>query len=567
MKLKRAAGGGLKLKEARAQQVEDDKKFEEERKAEIATIEIEAPPLRDLGKVELKEPDDAIKAIVEVQDYARELKKRGDLHGEAMVKLSAGLKKAHERLLEADKFMREAQRIAPQRSSARADLGFLPAGARKQLYRTLATTNPSKLGYAAMFERSGITLPPHIAAFVKRGGADENTQARLLEWQAANDICVVTDMVLAANPESSYGSIPRPQRTKRLRVYRDFRQLSEEMREAAMDTATAGEGLEWVPTILSSQLKELINAELQLSQSFDWATMPGKVWDNPVEGADAIAYLVAEALDDPAAANAKPTASVPGTRKMTLTAVKLAARVVLSAESEEDLVIPAVPHVLARVARAIARGREKALVDGQKSGTIDTGDVPGATDVRAAWDGLRKAQKVVGASLEVDLSTLSAEGLANMRGVLKEYGQAPEDLVWTTGYSGMIRLLTLYDKATGGVPFVLFANQFGADNTMRRGVLMEMLGSPVVVSQFVREDLNASGIFDNVTLTKTILLLSNRRAFQGGERRSMTVRRNDTLKMETDQILVMGTWRGDFQKANFAGTQRFVALGKNIASY
>jgi hypothetical protein len=525
-------------------------------------------PIEDLARVEVVEPEDLIASVHKIRDYANTLKKRNELHSDAMVKLSNGLRFVHQKWMDAEKIIKANTRTMPRGNGQAPELSFVPEAKRKQLYRYLATTPPQDLGYASMFRAPAATVPAYLQSFLsKRYAVDENTQAKVLEWQAANDLCIVVDAVMAANPESAYGQMPRSQRIKRLKVYKDFKGLSEELREAAMDTATAGEGLEWVPTILSSQLRELIYAELVLAGYFDWSAMPGKIWDNPVEGADAIAFLVAEALDDPAAAAAKPTASVPGTRKMTLTAQKFGARVVLSWEAEEDLIIPAVPHAMMRVARAIARGREKALVDGQKSGTIDTADVPGTTDVRSAWDGLRKVQKLVGATLEVDLAVLSAEALANMKGVLKEYGQAPDEGLWVGGYSAFVRMLTLYDKTTGGAPFVLFANQLGAPTTFQRGTFAQLFGSPFVVSQFVREDLNASGIFDNVTVTKTILLYTNRRCFQGGERRAVTLRRANELKMETDQILLMATWRGDFQKVNYAGTQRFVALGKNIASY
>jgi len=162
---------------------------------------------------------------------------------------------------------------------------------------------------------------------------------------------------------------------------------------------------------------------------------------------------------------------------------------------------------------------------------------------------------------------LSAEVLAQMKGVLKEYGQMPDDGLWVSGYSGFIRLLTLYDKTSGGTPMLLTQDKMGAGATFPRGQLGLLYGSPFVVSQFMREDLNASGIYDNVTVTKTALLYANRRAFQGGERRATTVKRYDELKAETDQILVMGTYRAAFAPVNYAGTQRFVSLGRNIASF
>jgi len=532
----------------------------------LEDLDLEAltKPMDDLKTIEVKEPEDAIKALMDVRAYALELKKRGELQGEALVKLATGMKRADDMRIEQERRIK-LMRPAFADADGAADLSRLPARAKKSLYRYLMTTPPQFLGYTGALRQAG-AIPDYMASFYRSRGASEATQARVYELQALNDIVLLTDTILGANKEIAYSQMPRRERIKRLRVYKDFKALSEEVRESAMDTATAGEGLEWIPTILSSQLRTLINAELQLAGFFDWQTMPGPKWDLPVEGADAIAYKIVEALDDVAAAGAKPVASVPGTRKMSLVAVKAMARVVLSVEFTEDSVIDAVPHVLVRVARALARAREMAIVNGQPSGTIDTGDVPGATDARMLWDGLRKQAKV-SAITETNFGSVAPTValLAQMRGVLKEYGQNPADLVWITGYSGAVWLTTVTSASTN---FAWWANTYGPDNVMRTGTMFSVAGSPVVVSQFVREDLTlAGGIYDGVTTTGTILLLANRTCFQGGERRAARLRVLEELLAQTDQIVVLGSLRADFKKVDYAGTQRYVALGRAILSY
>lgn len=529
--------------------------------------------IKQPGQFQVVEPEDAIKAIHDIRDVATRLAKRGELAGGALVKLTAAVKTLDERMKQQATNEQRSKLVLPGSYGADGTVDLRSAALRLKpprrmdpLYFNLMANTPDELSFAARAVPKE-SLTPQLQMFLRRRGLNDATKAAVLEAQAINDAILIADLMLSSNPESQYAMMPRARRIRTLRIWQDWKGITEALRDSAMDTATAGEGTEWVPTILSSQLHTLIYAELALAGFFEWPTMPSKVWEHPVEGADAIAYLISEGLDDPAAAGAKPTASIAGTRKLTLTAKKFAARVVASVELTEDAAIDMAPHILTRVARAIARGREKAIVDGQLSGTIDTADVPGATDVRSAWDGLRKVQKLVGAALEVDAAVLSAEVLAQMKGVLKEYGQMPDDGLWVGGYSSFIRLLTLYDKTSGGTPMLLTQDKLGAGAVFPRGQLGLLYGSPFVVSQFVREDLNASGIYDNVTVTKTILLYANRRAFQGGERRATTVRRYDELKAETDQILVMGTYRAAFAPVNYAGTQRFVALGRNIASF
>lgn len=526
---------------------------------------------REPQPIEISEPPDAIKAIYDIRDVAVRLNKQGRLHGDAMKNLTTGVEAVVKRLNDQQETIARLTKRSPIISGEPGldlrNVAFrLKAPKRvNRAYFNLMALSPEELSYASMLDTRGTHLTPHLAAFARSRSLNEATKAVIYEAQMINDLIIIVDQFLARDPDSEYGNMSRGRRIRSLKLWRDWTRITEGLRDVAMDTATASEGTEWVPTILSSQLHELIYASLQVSNFFEFATMPSKIWDHPVEGADAVAFLMAEGLDDPA--TNKPTASLPATRKMTLTAQKLAARTVVSWELEEDSIISMVPYVLQRVARAIARAREHAMINGQKTGAIDTGDAPGATDARMAWDGFRKQQKTIGSGVEVDLATISAEALAQMKGVLKEYGQLPDDGLWIGGYSTFIRLLTLYDKTSAGSPILLTQDKVGPSTTFKTGQLGLMFGSPFVVSQFVREDLTAAGIFDGVTMTKTILLYTNRRVWQGGERRAMTIRRSDELKMETDQILVMGTWRGDFQKVNYGGTQRFVALGRNVASF
>ena len=544
-----------------------------------AVLEFEAPTLdlpeeqraRDPKTIEMKEPDDVIKQIVDIRDAATRFHAQGRLHREAMEKLCSGLdgvvKRVNEQTETIAKLSRRSPLITGNADVDLRNIAFRLKAPRRmnRAYYNLMALSPEELSYASMLDSRAMDVTPQMRAFMRSRNLNDATKALIYEAQAINDYMIIVDQFMARDQDSEYGNMSRGRRLRTLKLWRDWERVTEALRDVAMDTATAGEGLEWVPTILSSQLHELIYASLQVGGFFEFATMPSKIWDHPVEGSDAIAFLMAEGLIDPD--TNKPTASLPATRKLTLTAQKLAARTVVSWELEEDAIVSMVPYVLQRIARAIARARETAMINGQKTSTIDTADVPGATDARKAWDGFRWQQKQIGASLEVDLSVMSAEALAQMKGVLKEYGQMPDDGLWMGGYSSFIRLLTLYDKTSAGSPILLTQDKVGPSTTFKTGQLGLMFGSPFVVSQFIREDLNASGIFDNVTTTKTILLYTNRRVWQGGERRALTIRRSDELKMETDQILVMGTWRGDFQKVNYAGTQRFVALGKNIASF
>jgi hypothetical protein len=155
-----------------------------------------------------------------------------------------------------------------------------------------------------------------------------------------------------------------------------------------------------------------------------------------------------------------------------------------------------------------------------------------------------------------------------MLGVQKQYGAISEsaNCFFLTGYSGSIRFLTLYDTASGQ-PIVLTRDKMGERATLFTGTFGELFGRPIVVSREIREDLNASGIYDGVTKTKTIVLHVNRQCFKGGERRAYRTQRGDELKMETGQIVIVSSWRGDWKPVNYPGQQLYVSLGKNLPSF
>jgi hypothetical protein len=97
----------------------------------------------------------------------------------------------------------------------------------------------------------------------------------------------------------------------------------------------------------------------------------------------------------------------------------------------------------------------------------------------------------------------------------------------------------------------------------------------VIVSDYVREDLNASGVYDGATTNRTLALTVNRRAFVVGQRRGITVATNGYLLRDTtvveephaeaDQRIIKATMRLAFASRLPAGSEA-VALTYNVAA-
>ena len=113
-----------------------------------------------------------------------------------------------------------------------------------------------------------------------------------------------------------------------------------------MDTLTASEGLEWIPTEFSGQLYDIVTISLKVAALFPSITIPTPVFKLPVATTDDIAFLVPENITDAFLndANKMPTIT-PGTGNVTLTAKKLGALTVFSEEVNEDSIIAIVPFL------------------------------------------------------------------------------------------------------------------------------------------------------------------------------------------------------------------------------
>jgi len=271
------------------------------------------------------------------------------------------------------------------------------------------------------------------------------------------------------------------------------------------------------------------------------------------------AYLVGESLTV-ATPEGRPTASRPTTTAVTLDAKKIGSMVYFSEEITEDSIIPVVPFLKDSMARSMAYAQETAVINGQKSGTIDTGNAPGSTDVRAAWDGYRYK---VQAAAKVDCSGWTTGGtyaqgaayLRQMRAKMGKYGVDPNNLAYITSISGYHQML--------GIAEVLRLNEYGPNATILSGELGKFDNIPIIVSEYVGESMNAVGVYDGVTTSKTVILLVHTPSFIFGDRRAITVKTWD--QPQDDSHLLVCHQRLDFVSVYPAASNYIVALGYNLA--
>lgn len=323
----------------------------------------------------------------------------------------------------------------------------------------------------------------------------------------------------------------------------------------AMDTATAAEGQEFVPKALSSDLIDRIQLELRVPALFPLIQMPTQPYDIPGK---ALSRQKTSTAAEQTADTGQTlfTKLTPGSRKVTLTAKKFAAEALVSKEAEEDSIIPMLPLMQEELIDFLAADLEDAIINGDTAGTQDTGWA--SLDPRKAWDGLRK---VTVAGAKSDASAAAALTLAMLRTNRKnmgKYGVDPNKLAHILSINAYIQLL--------GDTNVQTLEKYGPNATVLQGELAKADGIPVIVSEYVRTDLNATGVFDNVTTTRTEAITVRRDGFIRGSRRGLTLQKLVEVYAEADQDALVVTLRQAFAPRYTTASEKIVSLTYNITS-
>ena len=358
-----------------------------------------------------------------------------------------------------------------------------------------------------------------------------------------NDEIMIVSQVLGIDPRET-------------KSYKDFVKS-----EKALYSTGSGVGDEWVPTGYSPELYDRIRLELKVASLHPSINMPTNPYIPPLLLTDMTGYLVTErtgADDTLTSAYRFPESNV-GTSNFTLTAKKLAGRCVFSEELSEDSIIPIMPMVKRNIVIAIATAIEKAIINGDTAGSHQDSNVTSATDAQKSWDGYRKCAN---AGAKVSIATFNGDTLMDVRKAMGKYGVDPRNLAIVTGISGYTQMLNLRDNQNNALVTTL--DKYGPSATIFNGELGRVYGLPIIVSEWVGEDLNASGVYDGTTVTKTIVLIVYKPGFVIGNRRMLTIKSAEEIT--TDQTVLVATQRLAFAEVYSGASDNIVGLGYNLTS-
>ena len=494
-------------------------------------------------------------SIGEIARTLREIKERKDLgyqkteeHAEAIADLAAAMEKV-------DKFM-AGDEAATQAHMEQLTKAFEPL-LEKQLEARFEAmkgkfdllTNDRIMGRidatGFKLEQKMLMRRQDLSRYFQK---DMVSDIRTLQ-NLRDEALIVGHIMFHTNRKAGDEELTLKQQIAQTNAFKQFK----EFYTRAMDSATTAEGLELIPTDFSAQILDVVAINLKLFPTFPSLTMPASPFKLPVATSDDVGFKAPESLTDSFLTEANKIAALtPGTTNVTFTAQKAGALAVFSEEVREDAVIAVVPFLREKLGNSIGNAIERAILDGDTTGTHMDNDVSAATDARKLWNGIRK--DVVPDTNGVDLATLDLTNVRSLRKKLAaEFAEDPEQLVYAVSVDTMLKVLEFPEFVT--------VDKFGPNATILRGQIGRIDNIPVLTSKYVRTDVHATGV--NTTgesNDKGVMYLYNRNAYMWGSRRAVTLKFGETIW--TDQGLLVATMRGDFQKLR-AG-KVVAAVGKNL---
>lgn len=321
----------------------------------------------------------------------------------------------------------------------------------------------------------------------------------------------------------------------------------------AITTGGTNTGAEWIEVDLSNTLRERMYLESEfarrmIAREIDMPTDPYRL---PLKTTRASFFKTGETVAG--------TKSTQGTGDITLDANKLMGISEYSYEADADAIISILPMMLDDLGKGAADSLEGALINGDTTATHMDSDIQlVANHYARLFKGLRYYAKSVGA-LSVNLTTggISTSNFGVILKALGRYGVKTTDLLCLAGPKGYNDFRMLTETLT--------VDKAGGQARIFTGNAPNLLGVDILVSSQVREDLNATGVFDNTTTTQGSFLIVHIPSWILGVRGGFLVETDVDKIAQTRQVIA--SFRRDFKPMETpSAALPFVAMGRNYTA-
>lgn len=306
----------------------------------------------------------------------------------------------------------------------------------------------------------------------------------------------------------------------------------------------------WIPDVLGADLLRYLEVRGSVLPNFFSFPLPAALWRLPITTGvgKARGFKERTSTTDTAPEYTKAVMwsgdSSPFDRR-TFDVERMRAVIIATGEFQEESIIPIYDYMIGEAMDSIRRAAEDTFINGDETSPyIDadlasTVDTTGGCDNRILWHGLRSyiaanaATIAAGTVTHADVSDFVAA-----RVMLDKYGLEPGDLLYICSVKSYLDLLDVEQFLT--------TDKIGERATVVTGQVGSVMGTPVVSSGYVRNDLAATGVNTTTTDDYTEMLLVHRPSWWIGNWRGITTE-PERLAMY-NQDVVYAWYAADIQK-------------------
>jgi HK97 family phage major capsid protein len=453
----------------------------------------------EVKEADLQTKDGAIKAIRQIVDAAKDLRKRNGALESKISELSSDLTKAQQALSELQR--------APLDSHDSDSLAL------KQF------VHGNQIQFVGKYDEANGWMPGLFDMPEKADGTVGNPYN---EWHA-DVLRAVNDYSLLTQIMSRPGVRVVPKRA-RARLLHLLKTGPSFVQRVFSDVSTSG--AEWIPDITLPMFEKQLRQELRVESLFQHIPVSTQTVKLPYLSGGARPYISGViTTDDPAMF----TASSISTTDRTIDQVTMAVRTIISDEAQEDALFDMLPLLSQELVMSMLDGSEDALINGDTTATHqDTiaswntrslwgaSGLGGSSDHRRSQMGLRA--HAVDISNATDRSaTQTYAGFLAGRATLKAPCSNMQQLACIVSPEHFLAKIVQYDQVATVDKMGDLAAVIAPPGRMQP--IAFIAGEPIYLSEFMTPDLNASGLFDNVTLDYTGMLHVQTSRFKVFERR------------------------------------------------
>ena len=297
----------------------------------------------------------------------------------------------------------------------------------------------------------------------------------------------------------------------------------------AGQTDATGVGGDFIPPGFSQTMLSDIYLALEMAALAGRFTMTTPAYTWPFAADRYAARLAAESVAS--------TKEIITTSQIIFTAKKLMTTVDFTDEIALDSIAALLPFIRQRVVESFALAQEQIFLNGDPTDALNGAvGIVGADDARRLQRGVRSLLNA-GEKVDFAVGGLTADNLRTLREKMGKYGKNPSDLAYVLSMGDYLKTL----KFTGYQALYQYA---GA--VITTGELGRLDNIPLVITELMPTNLNATGVYDGITMTKTTCGLVNKNSYKWGDLKQfgMETFRNPIIQATT----LVGSQRLDFKK-------------------